>query len=85
MADIFIEVRTRIDRERERWVGGRDDDQGTADWRAKRQECEAHLLAAEGWGTPFDEASWRVGTRQALLELAALAIAQVESLDRVYR
>lgn len=59
-----------------------DDAQGVADWRFERQLREARLTAAEQWGKPFDEALWFSETRAALLELAALAIAQVESLDR---
>lgn len=77
VADMVTSVETRWRSERES-----DDDQGVAEWALERREREDQMTRALRWGRRFDAAAWRSETRQALMELAALCLAQVASLDR---
>lgn len=82
---VVDEVLSKVDTINTPWraEGERDDDQGVDQWRDVRRDLEDQLQRAMQWHRPFDAAVFYRDTRTALIDLAAVAIAQVNSLDRL--
>lgn len=77
----ILEERSRQD---EQWGGpDHDDEHGVADWESYRRKFERRILSQ--MSGPFDPNHFYINTRSDLVKVAALAVAQIESLDREYR
>lgn len=81
---VILELASAVSTAQTDWraAGSPDDDQGVAEWFEERTKREQALDAALQRGVRFDAELWQRETRRNLIELAALCIAQVESLDR---
>lgn len=78
LAPIVVE-RVRQDKQ---WGGpDHDDDHGAPHWRRFRQRFESRIIAANDEGA-FTTHQFTEVARPALVAIAALAVAQIESLDR---
>lgn len=82
-ASVLAEVAAERARQDDQWGGpAHDDAHGVADWAEFRAQYERRMVDAMQEGQPFDAHRWRAETREALVKIAALCVAQVESLDR---
>lgn len=79
---VFDEVKAERERQDAQWGGAEhDDEHGFQDWASFRQRFEERMNKVAR-KSPFDADEWFRVTRDSLIKVAALAIAQVESLDR---
>lgn len=82
-ASVLAEVAAERARQDDQWGGSAHDDaHGVEDWAEFRSRYERRIGYAMQEGQLFDGHRWRTETREALLKLAALCVAQIESLDR---
>lgn len=82
---VYLDIHTERIRQNDKWGGPEhDDEHGANAWQGFRAVREARLKQALGPNF-FDAVTWHKTTRKNLVEIAALAVAQIESLDRLYK
>jgi hypothetical protein len=75
MRDVYADIRAERDRQDAQWGGPDHDEHHTpGEWRAFRRKFEDR--ADKPLGVPVDM------RRDALVKIAALAVAQIEAMDR---
>lgn len=79
---IWDDILAERSRQDAQWGGpDHDDDHGVQDWRNYREKFEQRIMAT-GYASSVQD--WSASVRASLVKIAALTVAQIESLDRRY-
>jgi hypothetical protein len=85
LVKLFTEIAHERSRQDEQWGGpAHDDDHGVEDWRRFREKFEDYISDADDVRPVQSTDRWADYTREQLVKIAALAVAQIQSLDRLF-